>query len=88
MGLDGVEILMEVENDFGIRIADAEAEKVLLVSELRDLVVARLLAEPVMLPERLKRLVFLHLQTVLSEQMGVRKSKIKAETRFVEDFGV
>jgi acyl carrier protein len=88
MGLDGVEIVMEVERDFGIKISDAEAEKVLLVSDLRDLVLRHLLAEPNQLPDRLKHLVFLHLQTIVSEQMAIKKSKIKPESRFVEDIGI
>jgi acyl carrier protein len=36
MGLDSVEILMEVENAFGIRIPDAEAEKIITVGDFHN----------------------------------------------------
>ena len=56
MGLDGVGVVMEVEKDFGIKIADAEAEKVRVVANLWELIVARLLQEPDALPDRLSGL--------------------------------
>lgn len=61
MGLDGVEIVMEVERDFGIDVPDADAERLVVVSALRDLIVQHLLAEPTLLPGRLERIGFLHL---------------------------
>lgn len=88
MGLDGIEIVMEVEKDFGVKLPDAEAANLLVVSQLRDAIVAHLLAEPERLPERLRRIVFLHLQTLLSEQMRLRRSTIKVDSRFIEDLGV
>ncbi len=38
MGLDSAEIVMEVENSFGIRIPDREAEKILTVGDFHNLV--------------------------------------------------
>ena len=88
MGLDGIEIVMEVEKDFGIKLADADAANVRTVDDLVNLAFANLMREPERLPDRLRHVVFLHLQTVLSEQMGVRRSKIKSKSRLVEDLGV
>ena len=42
MGLDSVELLMEVENFFGIRIPDAEAEKMYTIKIMVDSVAAHL----------------------------------------------
>ena len=42
MGLDGVEIILAVEDHFSLDIEDEEASKVMTVGDLRDLVVARL----------------------------------------------
>ena len=42
MGLDGVEIVMDVEDHFGITIADGEAEQIRTVGELLALIQARL----------------------------------------------
>jgi acyl carrier protein len=42
MGLDSVELLMEVENYFGIRIPDAEAEKIYTIQIMVDSVAAHL----------------------------------------------
>lgn len=41
MGLDGVELIMEVENTFGIRIPDTEAEQLLTVGDLQEAVLKR-----------------------------------------------
>ncbi len=38
MGLDSVEIVMEVENTFGIRIPDKDVEKILTVGDFHNLV--------------------------------------------------
>lgn len=42
MGLEGVEIVMATEQEFGIEIADEEAEKVLTVGDLCALVIKKL----------------------------------------------
>ncbi len=42
MGLDSVELLMEVENYFGIRIPDAEAEKIYTIQLMVDSVAGHL----------------------------------------------
>jgi acyl carrier protein len=88
MGLDGVEIVMWVEKDFGVKICDAEVNQSRRVSDLCDVILEHLLAEPSRLPDHLKRLVFLHVQTIVSEQMGIGRSNVKPESRFVEDLKV
>lgn len=41
MGLDGVEIVMKVEDAFGIGIADSEAEKIVTPAQLIALVLSK-----------------------------------------------
>lgn len=46
MGLDTVELVMEVEEAFGISISDTDAEKIQTVGQLHDHVMERLQAKP------------------------------------------
>jgi len=43
MGMDGVEIVMDVEDHFGISIQDSEAERVRTVGDLVELIHARII---------------------------------------------
>jgi hypothetical protein len=42
MGLDGVELVMAIEEKFGVSISDPEAEKVLTVGDMRRMVHSKL----------------------------------------------
>src|SRR5688500_12154199 len=42
MGLDAVELVIDVEEEFKIKISDSDAEKILTVGQLHDYVVERL----------------------------------------------
>ncbi|WP_026977592.1 phosphopantetheine-binding protein [Flavobacterium tegetincola] len=46
MGLDSVELLMSVENKFGIRIEDSEAEKIATVQDFADCVYSKISLNP------------------------------------------
>lgn len=46
MGLDSVELLMSVENKFGIRIEDSEAEKIATVQDFADCVCSKISLNP------------------------------------------
>ncbi len=41
MGLDSVELVMEVEDEFGMKLSDQEAESVHTVADLVELVMSR-----------------------------------------------
>ena len=46
MGLDSVELVMSIENKFGIQIEDSEAEKIYTVQDLADIVFNRIIINP------------------------------------------
>lgn len=46
MGLDSVELLMSVEEKFGIRIEDSEAEKIYTVQNFVDCVYSKIITNP------------------------------------------
>ena len=45
MGLDSVELIMSVEDKFGIRIEDSEAEKIYTVQEFADIVFSKIMLQ-------------------------------------------
>jgi hypothetical protein len=50
MGLDGIEIVMEVEDRFGITIRDAEAQRIRTVGDLTTLINSRMTAPAMVCP--------------------------------------
>ena len=46
MGLDSVELVMSIEDKFGIRIEDSEAEKIYTVQDFADVVFRKIIANP------------------------------------------
>jgi len=79
MGLDGVELIMAVEDEFQITIEDAEAEKCVTVKKLVDVVYSRLRhseTEPC-----LSQQGFYVVRKVLMDTLSVKRSMIKPDTR-------
>jgi len=67
MGLDSVEIIMEIEQTFGIAIPDAEAEKIITVGDLLQVVQSKLQHQSV--DGCLHQIVFFRLRKALKEQL-------------------
>ena len=81
MGLDAVELLMAVEEEFGIDISDAEAECTRTVGELHALVVGKLSpTQP-----REGDIIFDRLKIVICQQLGVQEDRVTPDARFVGD---
>jgi len=78
MGLDAVEILMEVEDAFEISISDAEAETTLTPRELINLVMSKVgcTDRAVCLTQR----AFHRLRAALRRQTGTRRDWIRPDT--------
>jgi len=77
MGLDTVELVMAVEEDFGIEIPNDTAERILSVGNMRDFVVAELRRRG---READPDAVFCAAEIIV-EQLGVRPSAVCARGR-------
>jgi hypothetical protein len=77
MGLDIVELVMAVEEGFGIDIADEEAERIVTVGDLRDAILRRLKN-----PDPFR--VWDALCEMIAESAGVLRTQIKPETSLGE----
>ncbi len=87
MGLDGVELLLSVEDHFGITVTEAAAEKMATVGGLHDFVFREVCkregAENVVEAD-----VWCQLLKLIVEQLGVKESQIHRDARFVEDLRI
>ncbi len=79
MGLDTVEIVMEVEAAFGLRIPDEDAAKVVTVGDL-----ARLVAR---LARSNEGAVFPQIREIVSKQLGIPLERIIPKAEFLRDLG-
>ena len=86
MGLDSVEIILAVEQEFELEIPDAEAARMFTVGDLQAFVVVEL--------RRLGRqdmdadAVFERLRGIICRQLGVQPDAVIPTARFVKDLGV
>lgn len=78
MGLDGVELVMRVEERFGVEIEDAEAGPVTTPGMLIDLVFSKLPATEV--DRCCSQRAFYLLRRALGEQYGTARKEIRPET--------
>jgi acyl carrier protein len=82
MGLDTVELVMAVEQEFGLEIPDAAAEKMLSVGDMHAFLVSELM--------RLGRdyddvRVFERMRAIIVRQLGVSPDEVVPRARFVKD---
>jgi acyl carrier protein len=86
MGLDSVEIILAVEQEFELDIPDAEAARMITVGDLQAFVVVEL--------RRLGRTgvdadaIFERLRAIICRQLGVPPDAVMPTARFVKDLGV
>jgi len=78
MGLDGVEIVMEVEETFDIAIEDSEAEKILMPGQLIELVLSKVgrTTHAACLTQR----AFHILRASLMRQLGIERNQIRLDS--------
>ncbi len=79
MGLDSVEILVRVEEYFGISIPDREAEKILTVQDFADCVFTKVTVNPT---EKCKsQMLFYKLKTFFTDKQALCKEQIRPDSR-------
>jgi acyl carrier protein len=77
MGLDTVELAMEVEEAFGITIPDEQAEKVLTVGDLYHYILATMGGPPLATPGCLSAAAFYRLRRQLMGRFRVERRRIR-----------
>jgi acyl carrier protein len=91
MGLDSVEIIMDIEDGFGIEITDAEAARCMRVGDLLDCVMAKLETGQTSMPERqqwTRPQVLEEIRDIIVEQAGVRRERITLEAGLRGELGI
>jgi acyl carrier protein len=83
MGLDTVELVMAVQEGFGITIPDTAATKMITVGDMHAFVTAEL--ERVGRPAADSALIFDRLTLTIVRQLGVEPSEVIPGARFVKD---
>ena len=81
MGLDSVELLMSVEDKFGIRIEDSEAEKIYTVQNFVDSVYSKIITNPN--EKCLTQIVFYRIRKAV-QILKLTDKEIKPETKITE----
>lgn len=82
MGLDTVELVLSIEEEFGIAIPDSDAAKLGLLGDLQDYIVGALRQRGESPDEKQ---VWERLTAVVVRQLGVRPSEVKRTAHIVTD---
>lgn len=85
MGLDSVELVMSVEEQFAIEIPDDIAETLGTVGRLHSFVISEL--ERVGNP-RDAAVVFAELRELICDRLGIKPERVVPEARFVQDLHI
>ena len=91
MGLDTVELVMEVEDAFSVSIADDVAERILTVGDLYQFLL-REKDRPISEGEQRPSIgtpdeVWLKLREIIVNVLGVPPEDVRPEARWIEDLG-
>lgn len=85
MGLDTVELVMAVEEEFDIEISDADAARLISVGDMQEYVMQTLQSRGTSTDEHA---IWERLRTLIVEQLGVRPDEVKREAEFIRDLRV
>ena len=85
MGLESVEIVMAVEEEFGIRIPDERAAELATVGDMLDFVLIALRQRGEVPDEGA---IWEHLRAVIVDQIRVPLEDVTRNARFIQDLGV
>ncbi len=85
MGLDTVELVLALEEEFGVAISNAEAERIERVGDMYAFLVKAIRErDGALAASELE--IWKRLKEVIVYEVGVREEEITLEARFVEDF--
>ena len=87
MGLDSYDLVLSVEQHFGVDLPDEKLAQVKSVGHLARLVEAELHDVGVPVPPDKFR-VLLEVIRITAEHNGVAVDRVRSDTRFVEDLGM
>ncbi|HEY1923214.1 MAG TPA: acyl carrier protein [Tepidisphaeraceae bacterium] len=85
MGLEAVEIIMDVEDHFKVSVPDSVASKCLTVADLQRELILLLQQQGRQPSEELDREVYEGIVAIVVKQTGIPTSKIKPESRWIGD---
>jgi acyl carrier protein len=85
MGLDTVELILQLEKEFDIDILDEDAVAIQTVGNLADYLETRTRGLDTQVS---KELALGRLKEILEKEYGVEERKINATSRFVSDLGL
>jgi acyl carrier protein len=85
MGLDSVELVMALEEDFQIEVSASIAETFVTVRDMRDFITAEL--------TRLGKAndpdaIFVRLREIIVRQSGVAQARVELDSEIVRDLGI
>lgn len=85
MGLDTVELLLAIEEEFGITIPDADAAQLRSVGDLHQLILRRTETEP---RTPAAAAMWERVVTVVAGELAIPTDRVTPEARFAEDLGI
>ena len=88
MGLDSVELLLRVEDEFDIELSDVEATAIVTVGDLHTCLVRKWGAKPKEIRSSGREPTWQALSDVIVDQLGVRRDQVTPNTRIAKDLGV
>ncbi len=86
MGLESVELLMRVEEQFGVTMAEEDAERFLVVGDLHFWLCQELLAKAPQAPSPEK--IWSELQHVIAEHLELPPESIRPDSHLRHDLGL
>ncbi len=82
MGLDTVELVMDVEDHFGILLREDESQRIRTIGDLADVILTRILASSVTACPSMR--AFYELRRAIRESLGLPELRIRPKTKLVE----
>ena len=84
MGLDSVELLLSIEEEFDIDVSNEEASRILTVGDLETLVLSKVGGRAYSEPEH----IWQQLVGLVADASGVRVDEVRRDAHIVRDLGV